>query len=315
MAAPGYGKRSAPDQAPRRRDDFAHLPTREAYIAAHIDRLPDGAAVDIKTLAKELPAYGQQAVATALKALNDAGHLRRVRRVVGEGRTQWVSRWFFSRTPRDNAWWNAFLADSEGPPVTPAASAPAEPPDDQPQSTCSQAYIALATLGCSDSRLTLSAADCAALEGLAAEWFARGITPLDFARILTHDLPDVIQCPGAFTRRRLVDRVPPLLPPGAYATPQAPPAALPSQPSPPLWMMECTVCGIPGPSEALPDGLCRACRGVEPSTDLSDAAKAEVRARVSRLRAIARTNPRTGEPDTGPARVPAPAPAPAPNQP
>ncbi|MFF7022520.1 MarR family transcriptional regulator [Streptomyces klenkii] len=296
MAAPGYGKRSAPDQAPRRRDDFAHLPTREAYIAAHIDRLPDGAAVDIKTLAKELPAYGQQAVATALKALNDAGHLRRVRRVVGEGRTQWVSRWFFSRTPRDNAWWNAFLADGEGPPV-PSAATPREQPQprDQPQSTCSQAYIALATLGCSDSRLTLSAADCAALEGLAAEWFARGITPLDFARILTHDLPDVIQCPGAFTRRRLVDRVPPQLP--LHLPPQLSPAAQ----APPLWMMECTVCGIPGPAEALPDGLCRACRGVEPSTELSDAAKAEVRARVSRLRTIARTNPRTGGPGTGPA--------------
>ncbi|MEU8550474.1 hypothetical protein AB0C81_26425 [Streptomyces roseoverticillatus] len=122
MAAPGYGKRSAPDQAPRSRDDFAHLPTREAYIAAHIDRLPDGAAVDIKTLAKELPAYGQQAVASALKALTDAGHLRRIRRVTGEGRTQWVSRWFFSRTPRDNAWWDAFLHSTEGPPAAPAAS-------------------------------------------------------------------------------------------------------------------------------------------------------------------------------------------------
>ncbi|MEV4921758.1 MarR family transcriptional regulator [Streptomyces roseoverticillatus] len=284
MAAPGYGKRSAPDQAPRGRDDFAHLPTREAYIAAHIDRLPDGAAVDIKTLAKELPAYGQQAVASALKALTDAGHLRRIRRVTGEGRTQWVSRWFFSRTPRDNAWWDAFLHSTEGPPAAPAASTlPAgEPPQGQPQSECSQAYIALATLGCSDPRLTLSAAECAALETLAAEWFARGITPLAFARILTHDLPDVIQCPGAFTRRRLIDRVPPLLPPAA----QAPPAP-PSQASPPRWMMECTVCGIPGPPEALPDGLCRACRGVEPTPDRPD--PADVHTHVTRLRTIARS--------------------------
>lgn len=287
MASPGFGKRSAPDQAPRGRDDFAHLPTREAYIAAHIDRLPDGAAVDIKTLAKELPAYGQQAVSSALKALNDAGHLRRIRRVVGEGRTQWVSRWFFSRTARDNAWWDAFLARTEGPPAAPAASAPPteeppqQPPQPQPQSTCSQAYIALATLGCSDPRLTLSAAECAALEALAAEWFARGITPLAFARILTHDLPDVVQCPGAFTRKRLIDRVPPLLPPAAQAEP-APPA----RPSPPRWMMECTVCGIPGPPEALPDGLCRACRGVEPPPDRPD--PDDVRTRVTRLRAIAR---------------------------
>ncbi|MGK5734291.1 hypothetical protein ACSNOG_32795, partial [Streptomyces sp. URMC 124] len=130
MAAPGYGKRSAPDQAPRSRSDFAHLPAREASIAVHIDRLPDGAAVDIKTLAKELPAYGQQAVASALKALSAAGHLRRVRRLVGEGRTQWVSRWFFSRTPRGDAWWEAFLAGGDEKPVPvspPAAPAPREP--------------------------------------------------------------------------------------------------------------------------------------------------------------------------------------------
>ncbi|WP_235481241.1 MarR family transcriptional regulator [Streptomyces roseoverticillatus] len=284
MAASGYGKRSAPDQAPRGRADFAHLPTREAYIAAHIDRLPDGAAVDIKTLAKELPAYGQQAIATALKNLNDAGHLRRIRRVVGEGRTQWVSRWFFSRTARDNAWWDAFLHSMEGPPVPSAATPPQaeEPPEDQPQPECSQAYIALATLGCSDPRLTLSAADCAALEALAAEWFARGITPQAFARILTHDLPDVIQCPGAFTRRRLIDRVPPQLPPAT----QEPPSP-PTQASPPRWMMECTVCGIPGPPEALPDGLCRTCRGVEPTPDQPD--PADIHARVTRLRTIART--------------------------
>lgn len=43
MANPGYGKRSAPDQRPRTAHDFAHLPPREAAIAAYLDRLPDGA--------------------------------------------------------------------------------------------------------------------------------------------------------------------------------------------------------------------------------------------------------------------------------
>lgn len=100
MAASGFGKRSAPDQAPRTRDDFAHLPAREAAIAAHIDRLPDGAAVDIKTLAEEIPAYGQQAVQTALNNLSDADHLPRIRETGGEGRTQWVTRSYFSRTAR-----------------------------------------------------------------------------------------------------------------------------------------------------------------------------------------------------------------------
>ncbi|GAA2912154.1 hypothetical protein GCM10020221_04790 [Streptomyces thioluteus] len=59
MARPGFGKRSAPAQAPRRKDDFAHLPPREASIAAFIDRLPEGAAMDGKSLAAQLPAYGQ----------------------------------------------------------------------------------------------------------------------------------------------------------------------------------------------------------------------------------------------------------------
>ncbi|MET7901716.1 hypothetical protein ABZS86_09600 [Streptomyces sp. NPDC005355] len=54
MANPGFGKRGASGQSPRRADDFAHLPRREAAIAAYIDRLPDGTAIDAKTIAKFL---------------------------------------------------------------------------------------------------------------------------------------------------------------------------------------------------------------------------------------------------------------------
>ncbi|WP_190024811.1 hypothetical protein [Streptomyces hiroshimensis] len=285
MAASGYGKRTAPDQAPRGRDDFAHLPTREAYIAAHIDRLPDGAAVDIKTLAKELPAYGQQAVASALNALSEAGHLRRFREVVGEGRTQWVSRSYFSRTARDDAWWAAFLDRDSRQSAPPSAApstqeAPQEEPRNRAQNECSPAYIALATLGCSDPRLTLSAAECAALEGLAAEWFARGVTPLDFARILTAGLPDVIHCPGAFTRTRLHDRMPPELPRPVHA-----------ETVEPTCLMECTGCAVIGRPEALPGGLCRSCRGDVPALEpLDEARAAAVHDRVDQLRALARTS-------------------------
>ncbi|MEH6375649.1 hypothetical protein V7793_15110 [Streptomyces sp. KLMMK] len=278
MAAPGYGKRTAPDQAPRGRGDFAHLPAHEASIAAHIDRLPDGAAVDIKTLAKELPAYGQQAVASALKALSAAGHLRRFREVVGEGRTQWVSRSYFSRTARDDAWWAAFLARTSGQGApSPAVSSPPEPEREKARNDCSPAYIALATLGCSDSRLMLSAAECSALEGLAAEWFARGVTPLEFARILTTGLPDVIHCPGAFTRKRLIDRLPPERLQVPYGVASAPHR-----------VMECTGCGVPGRPEALSGGLCRPCRGDVPSPDPLGEVQAAVRSHVSQLRALAR---------------------------
>ncbi|MET7411720.1 MarR family transcriptional regulator [Streptomyces rubiginosohelvolus] len=125
MAKPGYGKRSAPGQQGRTRDDFSLLPTRERYVAGFVDHLPDGAAMSVKQLAKQLPLYGQQAISTALKALSVAGHLRRVRRAVGAGEeTRWVFRTFWSRTPRDNEWWNTYLATEDAP----RTAAPAEPP-------------------------------------------------------------------------------------------------------------------------------------------------------------------------------------------
>ncbi|ONI54483.1 hypothetical protein STIB_00440 [Streptomyces sp. IB2014 011-1] len=111
MAKPGYGKRTTTDQRPRTPNDFSLLPTRERYVAGFIDRLPDEAAMSVKQLAKQLPLYGQQAIGSALRALSVAGHLRRVRCEVGrEGRVRWVSRTFWSRTARDNEWWNAYLA-------------------------------------------------------------------------------------------------------------------------------------------------------------------------------------------------------------
>ncbi|MFF2234788.1 MarR family transcriptional regulator [Streptomyces anulatus] len=133
MAKPGYGKRSAPDQRPRTHHDFALLPTRERYVAGFVDHLPDGAAMSVKTLAKQLPLYGQQAVSTALTALSVVGHLRRVRcAVVSAGdETRWVFRTFWSRTARDNEWWNTYLATEQATLATapvPEASVPGMQP-------------------------------------------------------------------------------------------------------------------------------------------------------------------------------------------
>ncbi|MFI6950778.1 hypothetical protein [Streptomyces sp. NPDC050422] len=106
MAQPGYGKRSAPDQLPSRPDDFALLPLRERYIAGFIEHLPEGASMSVKCLAKQIPLYGQQAIASALTALSVAGYLRRVRCAIGVGdEVRWVFRTFWSRTARDNEWW------------------------------------------------------------------------------------------------------------------------------------------------------------------------------------------------------------------
>ncbi|OCC09043.1 hypothetical protein A3Q37_05064 [Streptomyces sp. PTY087I2] len=125
MAKPGYGKRSAPGQQPRTRDDFAPLPTRERYVAGFIDHLPDGASMTIKQLAKQLPLYGQQAVSTSLNALSVAGHLRRVQCPVGVGdEVRWVFRTFWSRTARDNEWWNTYLATETAAQTAAPAAAP-----------------------------------------------------------------------------------------------------------------------------------------------------------------------------------------------
>ncbi|MEV4435851.1 hypothetical protein [Streptomyces sp. NPDC049585] len=258
MAAAGYGKRSAPDQAPRAREMFAHLPAREAYIATYVDRLPDGAAMDVKTLARTLP-YGQQAIRSALTNLSEAGHLRRVREMVGEGRTQWVWRTYFSRTARDDAWWEEHL-EVDAPPEPKAQAAPTEEPE---------AYEALAAVGRADSRMGLSHAECVALAPLAALWLARGATREALVRALTAGLPAVVHAPGALARTRLRGKLPPE----------------PPQPAAPVVrLLECTGCGTPGRPEALAGGLCRACHGRPPE----EPATVDVAALAAAARAASR---------------------------
>ncbi|MFE3940529.1 MarR family transcriptional regulator [Streptomyces sp. NPDC059118] len=286
-AKPGYGKRSVPRQRDGGGGDFTLLPERERHIAGYVDALPEGAAMDIKSLARSQPLYGQMAVGSALRALGVAGHLRHVRCLSGEGdQVRWVTRTFWSRTAHDNEWWNAFLAAEEHHPApqepteATGADAPTEAPDPEPapaslparppatvvpqQRTAGQpptpghtvgdpspAFAALARLGRTDSRLALSAADCAALEQAAAEWFARGVDADYLTQALTAGLPASVDSPFGFVRRRLHDKLPPRLP-AATPTAQATPVR--------RLMLECTECGTPGWPEAIRDGLCKRCR-------------------------------------------------------
>ncbi|MFF3122887.1 MarR family transcriptional regulator [Streptomyces sp. NPDC057908] len=318
----GYGKRSASGQCPPRADDFMLLPERERYIAGYVDHLPEGAAMDIKSLARSIPLYGQMAVGSALRALGVAGHLRHAQcRVEQRGQVRWVTRTFWSRTARDNEWWGAFLdaendrapqeaaattapqpplrvpAEAPAPqagaqPPTPAPVTPAEPAA-QPASTGpvpvvpqqrtpepalgqpSPAYLALARLGRLEPRLALSAADCAVLEPLATQWFARGVDANYLSHALTSGLPARVDSPIGFVRRRLNDKIPPDLPTTRTpATPGTPVRRL---------MVECTECGTPGPSEALPDGLCRPCRKPDPDPASEQATGANAERNVGSL--------------------------------
>ncbi|WJY34093.1 MarR family transcriptional regulator [Streptomyces sp. P9-2B-1] len=313
----GYGKQTVPAQGPSGAGAFASLPERERYVAGYLDHLPDGAAMDIKSLAKDLPLYGQMAIGTALRALAVAGHLRRVRcRVEGDGRCRWVTLTYWSRTAHDNEWWTAMLAGeaATGPEQAPVRSAEPilprqrgaqaditmrtspNPPRDEPNAAGptavaapSPACLVLAELGRREPRLALSAADCAALEPLAAAWFARGVSADYLTSALTAGLPERIGSPVGLVRRRLTDKMPPHLP----AAP-APTRGLP--PGTPVrgLLVECTDCGRPGPAAALPDGLCKPCRTAHRKPESSeDAAPHEagrdVPALVASLRNLMRT--------------------------
>ena len=249
MANPGYGKRSAPDQLPRTAHDFAHLPPREAAIAAYVDRLPDGADISVKTLAKRLP-YGQCALRTALNNLQRAGHLRRGREHLADsGSPRWITRSWFSRTARDDDWWAAFTRGD-----VPRESA------DRPGPARSRSYILLAALGRAEPVLSLSAAACAELAPLVTPWFARGATEEQVLQALTAGLPTPVHSPAAIVRARL--------------TAKLPPEPIPA-PRPPLRVLECAKCGTPGRPEALPGGICGPCRGetaARPSTPLTSSA-------------------------------------------
>lgn len=243
MANPGYGKRAAPDQFPRTLHDFAHLPTREASIAGYIDRLPNGADISVKTLAKQLP-YGQCALRTALNNLHQEGHLRRGREQVSadQGGARWITRSWWSRTARDDGWWAAFTR----------GDVPKEPVDspDRPRPTRSRAHILLAALSRTAPVLALSQSECAELAPLLADWFARGATDEAVLHALTAGLPTPVHSPAALIRNRLTNKLPPLREPSP----------------PPRRILECAECGVPGRPEALPGGLCRACRGATGTT-------------------------------------------------
>ncbi|MFH8401900.1 hypothetical protein ACH4E9_31305 [Streptomyces anulatus] len=261
MANPGYGKRSAPGERPRTERDFAHLLPRDAAVAAYIDRLPDGSDISVKTLAKHLP-YGQCALRTTLNRLQGAGHLRRGSEcVITDEAMLWVTRTFFSRTAREDDWWDAYTRGDA-------------PPDAPQRPTRSRAFILLAALGRTAPVLTLSAADCVHLEPQVSEWFARGATEAELLHALTGGLPSPVHCAARLVERRLRDKLPPE-------------RVLPG-PRTVLRTLECGECRAPGTPEALLGGLCRPCRGPSPEPPVGPPGAVQptgVRGRMDAVRA------------------------------
>ena len=154
------------------------------------------------------------------------------------GSARWITRSWFSRTARDDVWWAAFTR----------GDVPREPaPDGPPRQTRSRAHILLAALGRTAPALSLSEAECARLAPLLTPWFARGATDEAVLHALTSGLPTPVHSPAALLRTRLTTKLPP--------------EPVPEPPRRPLRILECAKCGVPGRPEALPGGICGACRG------------------------------------------------------
>ena len=141
--------------------------------------------------------------------------------------------------------------------------------------------MALAQIGRNDPRLALSAADCESLEPLAAQWLARGVSDAYLINALTSSLPSHIGSPFGLTRKRLMEKMPPALPPAPPKEADAPVRRR---------MPECSECGIPGPREALIDGMCHFCRtGQPPAPRTPPAPDVDVRARIGEVRSLLRS--------------------------
>ena len=145
-----------------------------------------------------------------------------------------------------------------------AAPAPAiaeAPVGSQASPSPSDAYRILSRLGRVAPRMTLSAAECTALEGLAAQWLARGATPDQLTRALTDGLPHPVHSPGALARTRLETKMPP--------EPIHTPARIVHA------VMICMGCETSDNIVPLRGGICDECRAQMEAEDAEEALRAE----------------------------------------
>ncbi|MEV0094697.1 helix-turn-helix domain-containing protein [Streptomyces sp. NPDC050738] len=193
-------------------------------FAVHIQSLPDGASVTVKTLTLRFP-EGETTVRRALNELEEAGYLERSRVPLGGGR--FATRAFFYDRPG--------AAQAVTPPTAPTPPIPLETtavidpadvrPKPQPAPTTGPAPDLLARLRLADSRLLLSANDVYTLTPAVETWLNRGATPAQITRTLTANLPPEpasIHHPARFLEHRLTTLLPPPLPAGPAPTAQPP---------------------------------------------------------------------------------------------
>ncbi|MGW2325300.1 helix-turn-helix domain-containing protein [Streptomyces sp. NPDC001700] len=232
-----------------------HLSLTAIGLGAHIQSLPEGASVDIRTLAERFP-EGRDRIAAALRELEAYGYLERVRERTPEGRM--VTRTLAYNHPEATRARRAREPQPVRPvrepqPVRPVREPRPEPPPpaDAPEPTPHPAANALlATLRRDDDRLLLSQREVCRLAPAVAAWLARGAAPAAVRRTLTANLPPDLRHPAAFLAHRLTALLPPPLPAAPSSSPR-PPAFVP--------LRNCDGCDRAFRAPA-PATLCRDCR-------------------------------------------------------
>ncbi len=243
-------------------------------LGAHIQSLPAGAPVDIKTLARRFP-EGVTRIAAALRELEAHGYLRRTRERVPGGRivTRTVSCNQPGRRGED-------MPEPGPAPARPATApqrhgrreadtmhrtrekheaserhVPRKPLPAVPRPACPSPALlqaaadVLADLRRHDPRLLLSISDTAHLAPGVAAWLERDVSPVAVRHALTGDLPsEGLRRPAALLAHRISARLPP--PPPFRAPAASPDVRHPLQ----------TCDGCERAFRAPARGLCRDCR-------------------------------------------------------
>ncbi|MFD9564160.1 helix-turn-helix domain-containing protein [Streptomyces sp. NPDC059994] len=196
-------------------------------LAVHIQSLPAGARISIKTLADRFP-EGETRIAAALRELEAYGYLERTRERLPSGRV--VTRTVSYNQP-------GVRAEAAAPPTPEVSKALAHaiPESDVPPTPAPPAGAAatllpqlphagadlLADLRRHDPRLLLSERDVHRLAPAVAAWLERGAAPEAVTRTLTANLPESLHHPTALLAHRLTTLLPPPLPvPPAMARPR-----------------------------------------------------------------------------------------------
>ena len=245
-------------------------------LAVHILSLPEGAPVDIRTLAGRFT-EGRDRIGFALKELEAEGYVDRVRERVAGGRV--VTRTYAYNAPALTRARGQAAAVPVAPvtplvpaseddghqepvPPTPEAVPEAVPvPEPEPPrgEHHDKAESLLIGLRRTDNRFTLSRKDVKRLTPAVVAWFDNGASKAAVHHAMTADVPVVLKSPAGFLAHRLGELLPPPLP--FSPEPPAAPAADP-EPSLPYSFVDCL--GVCNRVFRAPEpGLCRDCRNRE----------------------------------------------------